>query len=373
MTLAGLAVLFCSIAPSLNLNNAGGVTRGVNADKDYVLSLNWNTINNATSPAGELWGKSVQSNPLTLKTENGNAITFSSSNSFMEYANVSHGSVIGNGAQLSADFYNTTAITGIKKIEIIVWWDWTSPTTWDGQKTVNITTAQDSSFIVEKDVYTFNKEAESTVTSTETYTLDCSAFLPSYFKIDCGIQFGFKYFKRIDITYSCTPAPSRATVLMDAPWAKSLGKFSGKMGTFNLTGSDGDTIGMSASDWVEYAPDGWGCFCTNGQHWDAEFHNTTPINSIKRVSFRIWWNIYNAASVSGPQIINITTATNADFTEGVTKTTFTKTGEITAVGVHDTFELRCTNNASYVKLDFGDSASNAGFHGIESFIVTYLA
>ncbi len=173
------------------------------------------------------------------------------------------------------------------------------------------------------------------------------------------------------ITYSCASIV-KDSFNLTASWWESRPEYvaPGPSGNFTAPTANGKTVSIATNSWVEY-PNSWGCIFTNGQHWDAEFHNTTPLNKILKIEFGMWWDVFNASSNTGEKIVNIITASDAAFTQNVQKSTFKKTGETTAAGTNDSYSLRLDGTASYFKFNFGDSSANAHFSGVRSFKVTF--
>ena len=133
-------------------------------------------------------------------------------------------------------------------------------------------------------------------------------------------------------------------------------KYSGQVGTISRTSSNGENIKFEANSWLEYTPNGWGAFMTNGAHWDATFKNIDEIKGIKTITFRIWWSTLYANKESHACVYFVT-ADNSDLTENKKVTYFNK-GEGTPSGNYESFTLDVSEDLpSYFCMYFGDSNS----------------
>jgi len=303
---------------------------------------------------------------FTYTTTNGNNIKFDSSLMFLP--NDGWGGFTANcWTHADAEFHNATPITGIKSINLHGWF------IGEDTKHIRVITAANANFTEEVTTYYLNKGTGTPATLGEVFSLEFPDS-PSFIKFmpTEGVNQVIDFY-RVTINYSCTPIV-KDNIYLTAPWWESRPGYvkPGPSGTFDAPTANGSNVTIVCNQWVEY-PNSWGCIFTNGQHWDAEFHNSTSFGKILRIEFGMWWDVNNASTNTGEKIVNITTASDAAFTENVKKTQFKKTGEVTAAQTRDSYTLISDGTASYFKFDFGDSAANAHFSGVTTFKVIFTA
>jgi len=98
----------------------------------------------------------------------------------------------------------------------------------------------------------------------------------------------------------------------------------------------------------------------NGVQADAEFHNATPLNGIRKIEFDIRWNMFTYAGTE-EDVVNITVSSDKDFSENVYKV---KVVEKAAVqeNADESFSLNFDGSAAYFKFDFGTSTTGKNRH-----------
>jgi len=320
-----LGISLLAIAGTMVAAFAGNAVKPLaNAEEqNYVLTLDGSCFDSSLNEAA------LNANPRTFNTANGNPIIVTSDNDLCKFSNKNWDStwLFYNGVQADAEFHNTTAISGIKKIEFDVRWNMFKYTGTE-EDVINITVASDASFTEDLfKVKVIEKAAvQECADESFSYDFDGSA---SYFKFDFGTsttgknRHQFCVIKKVKITYSCTAITEKHLALNDKNHLAKDSYDPSVATNYNFKSSDSSDITISMYR-AFYIGDG---FYKTGGYQTTDVHNVTALPNITRMKIEIKWN--------GVETVPFAYSTNVDFSgAGVTSISLNK-GE--GVSVRDTY------------------------------------
>jgi len=231
-----------------------------------------------------------------------------------------------------------------------------------------VTSTEEKPFYPGDKVTVDTSEIPSEITDKPTLKPDCDwnlnqdkSFLTGFVLSDGKLTLKVYYSQK-------DPRDNNYTILFNEDYWKSKG-LSGKAGDFAQTGSNSKAYNFTSNEWIEYTPNGWGSFVTNGAHWDAYIKNITPIKGIKKIEFQMRWNIWNYEVTDTTPYVNIYTSDNDAFVNATKIKVEMGTGTQATLG--ETFKLEVAGYPSFIKFDFGDNSKNTFFDSIMNLKITY--
>ncbi len=210
------------IGLAVNSKNAmGAFWKPKGGGVDYVMIIDEAT-DNPTHKTGAV-------GTFLKTTTSGNQISFPT-NQWVSYAPNGWGSIFENGAHWDANLYNSTPITGIKKIELQLWLNIFNGAIVDDAPYVNLSTCATSGFTDGVTKQRLSKGEGQAAGLGEIFVVE-TPDLPSHLKIDFGDNANNTFttsIVKIKITYSCA-----------APTQKYIHHVNNINNVFNATMLDG--------------------------------------------------------------------------------------------------------------------------------------